>query len=222
MSFSTFLKFFGCALSFLAVQAQADERVYGLIEVFSFEGLVEVLDVDTGVQSLMTADTAIKSGTTLTTAGNSNVILIFSNGSKLKIQPNTRLEIVAYEQAPVEILVPFAELAGDPSPSVTRLNLEYGELIGAVNFLRPDSYYGISTPVGNAEIPMPNYHIVYRPDNNSGLVVETPGLELLVNSGIPGADVPAAATPATFVSQGPNEGPLASPDRKVTAVIVSQ
>ncbi len=101
-----------------------------------------------------------KQGVTINTAADATVVLLFSNGSTLTIQPSSTLSIEQYLQAPIPEGSPSLDaLEKEPSTSKTKLRLLEGDIIGSVKKLNTEegSSYEVDSPIGTAGIRGTNF-----------------------------------------------------------------
>ena len=203
----------------------------GQIQAASVEGQVLKLVNSAPAVTVKDGDQLTESDT-ITTGANSGVVLVFMNGSSVKLGANSRLAIDEFKMDPLAEDVKMADFRdrkkGEPSVSKTNLNLVYGDMVGDVRHLNKSSSYSIKTPAGAAGIRGTIFRIVFRPDANGkafftvstaeGLVVmqgvtavEIPipvGKEVVATVDIPEASPVPAATPAAPVA-APAEGTAA-------------
>ena len=207
----------------------------GQIQAASVEGQVLKLVNSAPAVPVKDGDQLTESDT-ITTGANSGVVLVFMNGSSVKLGANSFLAIDEFKMDPLAEDVKMADFKdrkkGEPSVSKTNLNLVYGDMVGDVRRLNKSSSYSIKTPAGAAGIRGTIFRIVFRPDANGrafftvstaeGLVVmqgvtavEIPipvGKEVVATVDIPEASAAPAATPAA-----PIAAPAAAPaDAAVT------
>jgi len=195
----------------------------GQIQAASVEGQVLKLVNSAPAVPVKDGDQLTESDT-ITTGANSGVVLVFMNGSSVKLGANSFLAIDEFKMDPLAEDVKMADFKdrkkGEPSVSKTNLNLVYGDMVGDVRHLNKSSSYSIKTPAGAAGIRGTIYRIVFRPDANGkafftvstaeGLVVmqgvtavEIPipvGKEVVVTVDIPEASAAPAAMPAAPVA----------------------
>lgn len=113
--------------------------------------------IQRGSQMLtVTTGFMITEGDILTTSG-ATVMLVFKNGSTLRVDPGTQLAMTTVRQAPIPSSVrgSYGQLEANPSESVTVLTLRQGRLSGNVKKLRavaPRSRFEIASKVGVAGI----------------------------------------------------------------------
>lgn len=100
---------------------------------------------------------------TVVTGDKGGVVLVFSNGSTVKVAAGSRLKIAQFKMDPLDEGTDLASLTEEPKPSQTSLDLAYGEIVGDVKKLKSTSNYSIKTPVGAAGIRGTIYRIVFRP-----------------------------------------------------------
>ena len=102
-------------------------------------------------------------GYAITTPANASVVLVFSNGSTVRVQGNSRLELSRFRQDPLkEDTVKVDELKAEPSTSQVELKLGYGEIIGEVKKLSASSSYSVQTSIGAAGIRGTVFRDQYR------------------------------------------------------------
>ena len=201
----------------------------GQIQAASVEGQVLKLVNSAPAVPVKDGDQLTESDT-ITTGANSGVVLVFMNGSSVKLGANSFLAIDEFKMDPLAEDIKMADFKdrkkGEPSVSKTNLNLVYGDMVGDVRRLNKSSSYSIKTPAGAAGIRGTIFRIVFRPDANGrafftvstaeGLVVmqgvtavEIPipvGKEVVATVDIPEASAAPAATPAA-----PIAAPAAAP-----------
>jgi hypothetical protein len=139
------------------IQAQIKAaRVVGKVNVTHAQGIgVELHNNDPLVE-----------GDVVDTAVNSSVVLVFSNGSTVSIEQNSRVSVDTFTQDPFAADVKLSQAKEEPSISHTKLKMTYGELVGNVKHLNGASTFEVDTPVGAAGIRGTTFSIVYRPAGN--------------------------------------------------------
>lgn len=145
-------------LSLLA-QTQA-----GAIKAVRLTGKVMKIAASNPTPVLLTEGQSVVETDTITTAENSGVVLVFANGASVKLGAQSRLAIEEFKMDPLADDIAVANLQAEPSVSKTRLNLAYGEVVGAVKKLNKNagSQFDIKTPVGAAGIRGTTFRIVMR------------------------------------------------------------
>ena len=93
----------------------------------------------------------VTQGSYVITGPVSSATLLFSNGSTVTVNENTRMEVSQFFQDSHDN-TGFPTGRSEPSRSTTRLKLDYGEIIGSTKKLNSASVYEINTPVGIAGI----------------------------------------------------------------------
>ncbi len=193
MKISALLRFLSCAFVATALSLTASaQTAAGQIKAAKVEG--QVLKI-----SASGASTAIKDGDviaetdTISTGKASGIVLVFMNGSTVKLGAESRLAIDEFKMDPLEQEVAASTLKAEPTVSKTTLNLAYGEMVGDVKKLNKSSSYSIKTPVGAAGIRGTIYRIVFRPsaDGKAFFTVST-AEGLVVVQGVASGDVPVA------------------------------
>lgn len=148
-------------LSFWGAAAVA-QTAPGVIKAGKVEGEVFRLTADGQSLAVKAGDTLIETDT-VTTGTKALVVLVFMNGSSVKLGPESKLKIEEFKMDPLGEDIAVAGLAAEPSVSKTVLNLAQGEMVGEVKKLNRSSSYNIRTPVGAAGIRGTTFRIVFRP-----------------------------------------------------------
>lgn len=148
----------------LSLSARAQTQA-GQILAAKVEGEVLKVALD-GTTTPLTNGEKLTESDTVTTGKNSGVVLVFMNGSSVKLGPDSRLNITQFKMDPLADDVEVGKLQAEPSVSQTTLDLTYGEMVGDVKKLNTSSSYTIKTPVGAAGIRGTIYRIVFRPSSD--------------------------------------------------------
>jgi len=95
----------------------------------------------------------LRQGVRIITGPDESVVLIFENGSLVRVNPDTEFSIEKFQQDPFEAdAVDYSTMEGEPSESVTRTGVLKGEISFDVAKLKKSSKYEFVTPVGIAGI----------------------------------------------------------------------
>ncbi len=148
----------------LSVAAHA-QTTPGVIKAGKVEGEAFRVTPDGQSTALKPGDTLIETDV-VTTGKNSLVVLVFMNGSSVKLGSDSKLAIEEFKMDPLAEDIRVADLKEEPKVSKTALNLAYGEMVGDVKKLNKDSTYNIRTPVGAAGIRGTQFRIVFRPSGD--------------------------------------------------------
>ena len=150
-----------------AVSAQAQSMAPGQIKAAKVEHQVMKLVKGKAPVQLKDGDDLTESDT-VTTGKDSSAVLVFMNGSSVKLGPDSELKIDEFKMDPLAVgtQVKMAGITDEPSTSVTQLNLSHGELVGNVRKLHTGSAYTVKTPVGAAGIRGTTFRIVFIPDKD--------------------------------------------------------
>lgn len=144
--------------------------VVGAIKASNVRGDVRKINLtDKSETPLKNNDTLIQDNAIVTGKGESSVVLVFANGSTVRVGSESRLEIQEFLMDPLQADVPsVAALTAEPTRSQTNLRLEFGEMVGNVKTLNraAGSTFSVSTPAGAAGIRGTTFRIVYRPTGN--------------------------------------------------------
>jgi hypothetical protein len=194
MKISTLLRFLTCAFVATALSVNAfGQTELGRIKAARVQGEVKKLNAAAAEAPLKDGDDVVQTDTIVTGKGGS-VVLVFANGSSVRLGSESRLSIDEFLMDPLDapITNPGA-LKEEPSKSKTTLNLSYGEMVGDVKKLNSSSSYSIKTPVGAAGIRGTIYRIVYRPSSDGKAFFQIQTAEgLVVMEGVTTTDVPVA------------------------------
>jgi hypothetical protein len=141
--------------------------VVGVIKAANVRGSVKKINlIDNSETPLRNGETLIQENAIVTGTGDSSAILVFSNGSTVKVGNESRLEIREFMMDPLQTdITNVAALTKEPTVSRTHLRLEFGEMVGNVKTLNraAGSNFSVSTPAGAAGIRGTTFRIVYRP-----------------------------------------------------------
>jgi len=182
------------ALGFVTTSGFAQTHS-GAIKAAKVTGAVSRVD-GTGVTSAVTDGSALSESDTIITGADSGVVLVFMNGSSVKLGGNSRLLVEQFKMDPLAGDINIATLKKEPSVSQTTLNLAYGELVGDVKKLHKSSSYNIKTAVGAAGIRGTIYRVVFLPAANG----QPARFQLSTAEGLVVFTAPTGAT--TDVAQG--------------------
>lgn len=157
------LRLIACSLllAFSAIGSLAQVSA-GTIKVLGLSGTVARISADGSSLPLSNGDVLTESDTVVT-AADSGAVLVFMNGSSVKVGAGTRLAIEEFKMDPLMDTIEVATLKAEPSVSQTKLNLVYGEMVGDVKKLNKSSSYSIKTPAGAAGIRGTTFRLVFIP-----------------------------------------------------------
>lgn len=149
----------------LAVLAQTQA---GAIKAVLLRGTVAKIPLGGTTPVPLTEGAALIETDTIITDKDSGAVLVFANGSSVKLGASSRLAIEEFKMDPLGDDIAVAALQREPNVSKTRLNLAYGEVVGNVKKLNKDrgSSFDIKTPVGAAGIRGTTFRIVMRFEAN--------------------------------------------------------
>lgn len=195
LRFALFVACFAFAGTAGLAQTQA-----GAIKAVRVSGDVTRLD-SAGAASPVTEGQALIESDTIVTGPNAGVVLVFMNGSSVKLAANSRLAIEEFKMDPLGQDIAVAAMKEEPSVSRTRLNLAYGDLVGNVKKLKSASTFDVKTPVGAAGIRGTTFRIVLRfeSDGRVAFTLSTAEGRVVFAGSVPGsaatAPGPTGATP---------------------------
>lgn len=149
----------------LSLSASA-QNSSGQIKIGKVDG-VEVFRVTADGQSAtVKPGDFVRPSDVITTGKNSSVVLVFMNGSSVRVGSDSKLAIEQFLMDPLDEDIVVARLKDEPSVSQTTLNLAYGEVVGDVKKLNRASSFSIKTPIGAAGIRGTTFRIVFRPSGD--------------------------------------------------------
>lgn len=125
----------------------------GSIKIGNLKGAVTLVNPNTGATVEARADAIFTAPTTVITDSDSTILLLFSNGSVVEVQPGSRIEVNQFTQQPYDAaLGSYTGLAEDPSPSQAVIRVISGEVVARVCKLNPASTFLILTPTGRYRV----------------------------------------------------------------------
>jgi hypothetical protein len=180
----------------LSLNASAQTQA-GQIKAAKPEGEVMKVNKD-GTTTAIHNNDALTETDVITTGAGASVVLVFMNGSTVRLGANSRLAIDEFKMDPLAEDLKMSDYSSrektEPSVSKTALNLSYGELVGDVKHLNKSSSYSVKTPVGAAGIRGTIFKIVYTPqaDGKAFFTVST-AEGLVVMQGVTEKEIPIAS-----------------------------
>ncbi len=154
-----------CTCAFVAHGSA--QTAAGLIKVTRVKDMVLRLTADGQSIPLKVGDLVTESDT-IKTGPTGETVLVFMNGSSVKLSANSLLKIEEFKMDPLGEDIYVGTLKSEPSVSKTKLYLAEGELVGDVKKLNRDlgSSYTVRTPVGAAGIRGTIFRIIFTPTGN--------------------------------------------------------
>lgn len=192
MKISTLLRFLSCAFVATALSLSAfGQTELGRIKAARVQGDVQKIASAGDAVALKDGDEVVQTDS-ISTGKGASVVLVFANGSSVRLGSESRLRIDEFLMDPLD--APLTDLSNrkeEPTKSKTTLNLSYGEMVGDVKKLNSSSSYSIKTPVGAAGIRGTIYRIVFRPSSDGKAFFQIQTAEgLVVMLGVTDAEVP--------------------------------
>ena len=123
----------------------------GAIRAAKVEGPVPIQHPGAPAQALKSGDLLTEADTIVTGNGGS-AVLVFMNGSSVRLAEKTSLSIEEFKMDPLAESIDVSKLKEEPTVSQTSLKLDYGQVVGDVRKLHTGSAYQVKTPVGAAGI----------------------------------------------------------------------
>ena len=162
------------------------DYVEGRVRVMRAEGpTVEV--TTNGARVEVTTGTELTQGTAIRTGASGEVDLMFDNGGVLEIKPNTEFLIEKFEREAFDASkVDYKNMKEEPTPSKTKLNLDYGTILMGVKKLKEGSEYNVGTMVGTTGIRGTSLFVKYdkaKPEEGTIVGVTEGKVEFLTPTG---------------------------------------
>jgi len=138
-----------------------EKKLKGAVIVAALKGNVRVInlfqsnesDKNNAKPETLTAGEIVLQGSTIVSGKNSEVDLLFTNGTSAKIGQNSKLTISAIWQKDFqESKRKVADINEETSPTRIDLDLEIGDLIVDVKKLKKESSFRVNSPLGVAGI----------------------------------------------------------------------
>ncbi|MDP1579656.1 MAG: FecR domain-containing protein [Candidatus Didemnitutus sp.] len=210
----TYLRFLAVALALgIGAVISSAQTQAGAIKAVQLVGSVSVKSAD-GKSRQITEGQALIESDVVSTGTNSSVVLVFMNGSSVKLEETSRLAIEEFKMDPLADDIAVAQLTAEPTLSKTRLSLAFGEMVGNVKKLNSNSLYDIKTPAGAAGIRGTTFRIVLRFDATGQIEFQLSTAEgLVVFTGI----IPTVGTGTATETSG--EGVAVAGGQEVTATV---
>ena len=146
-----------------------DKKLKGAVIVASLKGNVKVInlfqsnesDKNNAKSETLKAGEIVLQGSTILSDKNSEVDLLFTNGTSAKIGQNSKLTISAIWQKDFqESKRKISDLNEETSPTRIDLDLEIGDLIVDVKKLKKESSFRVNSPIGVAGIRGTQFRIL--------------------------------------------------------------
>ena len=138
-----------------------DKKLKGAVIIASLKGDVSVInlfqsnesDKNNAEPEILKAGEIVLQGSTIVSGKNSEVDLLFSNGTSAKIGPDSKLTINAiWQKSFQESAKKVSDIKEETSPTRIDLDLEIGDLIVDVKKLKKESSFRVNSPLGVAGI----------------------------------------------------------------------
>ena len=146
-----------------------DKKLKGAVIVASLKGNVKVInlfqsnesDKNNAKSETLKAGEIVLQGSTILSDKNSEVDLLFTNGTSAKIGQNSKLTISAIWQKDFqESKRKISDLNEETSPTRIDLDLEIGDLIVDIKKLKKESSFRVNSPLGVAGIRGTQFRIL--------------------------------------------------------------
>lgn len=172
----------------------ADELVLGQVKAGKVIGDVHAIG-PTGERRPLHNGDLLGEGWTVETPPDGSVVLVFSNGSSVRITAASRVELTVFRQDPLAEECAFTAIPSAELRSQVEMKLIAGEVVGSVRKLNRASSYQVRTPVGAAGIRGTIFLVQARPwleKGDLGYVFATfEGLVRVTDlAGVKGVDLP--------------------------------
>jgi hypothetical protein len=134
-----------------------EKKLKGAVIVASLKGDASVINLFQSTESdkpkVLKVGEIILQGSTITSGKNSEVDLLFTNGTSAKVGSNSKLTISAvWQEGFQESSTKVSDIKEETSPTRIDLDLDIGELIVDVKKLKKESSFRVNSPLGVAGI----------------------------------------------------------------------
>ena len=139
----------------------------GTVQVASLKGPSDLINRE-NKRAPLSRGLTFQEGNRVETKEKSTLDLLLSNGSTIKVSPDTLMVVKTFQQVASPLIVPgkYNELAAEPSPSVVQIEVMRGKIDGEVRKLNPNTQYTIKTPVGLVRVRGTVLSVSYYEDKN--------------------------------------------------------
>ena len=149
--------------------------VAGVIKAANVRGDVRKISLsDQSESALQNGDTLRQDHAVVTKGPASSAVLVFANGSTVRVGGDSRLEIKEFMMDPLQAdVASVAALTNELTASRTQLRLEFGEMVGNVKTLNraAGSTFSVGTPAGAAGIRGTTFRVAYLPRVRSSVAM---------------------------------------------------
>jgi hypothetical protein len=144
----------------------------GAVIVVAVEGGAELMKISEREKRKALLGMVIAQGDTLEVEANSKITLLFSNGTLVTAQENTRMVVRAFDQQTFEpVGKKVADLQEEPSVSNVKINIDMGSLVVKTKKLARNSSFDINSPLGTAGIRGTEFQLGMDPSQGMQLDV---------------------------------------------------
>lgn len=193
-----------------AVTANNESLQPGYIFVTNVVGNPKIITPENPAGSAIVKGSNLRTGDVVVTSSGELVGLAFSNGSLFEVTENSKFSVQEYLQEPWNFSPEeWKTLEAEPTSSVTKAHIDYGEVVVKVKKLDGNSSMQVSTPLGVAGIRGTTFRVrvVRSPDGTprSASVQVVEGRVTFTPQGASApADVPAGNGVTVSVTLGPD------------------
>jgi hypothetical protein len=139
-------------------------------KVFSSSG-ASILYFADGAEKPVERGDVLKQGDGLVVGPEGAVVLVFSNGSMLSLDPRASVTLAEMSQAPFSASAAYEQLSADPSVSTNLIELNYGRVSFDVKKLRQGSTFSIDTALGTAAVRGTKGDATFYPRTEGGRAI---------------------------------------------------
>lgn len=157
---------------FLAAVTALQAAEAASAKVFSVSGPSVLYRADGSEKPAEVGD-VLRQGDGLVAGPVATVVLAFSNGSMLTLDPRASITLAEMSQQPFSGGAAYEQLSADPSVSTNLIELSYGNVGFEVKKLRPGSSFDIETTLGTASVRGTKGGVTFYPRTETGRAVAT-------------------------------------------------
>jgi hypothetical protein len=192
-----------------AVPANNESLQPGYILVISVVGEPKIITPENPAGSVIVKGSNLRAGDMVVTGSGDLVGLAFSNGSLFEVAENSKFSVQEYLQEPWNFSPEeWKTLEAEPTSSVTKAYLDYGEVVVKVKKLDGNSSMQVSTPLGVAGIRGTTFRVrVVRSPDGTPRSASVQVVEGRVNFSPQGAAEPADVAAGNSVTVSVTVGP---------------
>lgn len=185
----------------------------GTLEVLEIKGPSDLIN-PANKRAPLSRGLTFQEGYRVETKEKSTAELVLSNGSTIKVSPDTLMAVKTFSQVSSSQIIPgkYRELSAEPSPSVVQIEVYRGKIDGEVRKLNPNTQYTIKTPVGLVRVRGTVLSVAYYQDENG-----VGRMQVTCTTGSVSVRTNTAGGNTTTIGPGEDKEVVGTPDNIVVA-----